>query len=197
MKVNEIFYSLQGEGWFTGTPAVFVRLSGCNLRCPFCDTDHHTGQQMTALEIATEVGRYGARHVVITGGEPTLQLEPELLRRLKALGLTVQLETNGTMEVPPEALALIDWVTCSPKTPPSDIRIGRIDEVKVIWEGPGLDLEPYFHGPYALARVHSLQPCDTSDPSRNAAIIRSAVEAVKADPRWRLSLQTHKLIHIP
>ena len=71
-KINEIFYSLQGEGFYTGTPSVFVRFSGCNLSCPFCDTDHNLGVMMTADEIAAAVNAFPASHVVLTGGEPSL-----------------------------------------------------------------------------------------------------------------------------
>ena len=111
MKVNEIFYSLQGEGFNTGTPAIFVRLSGCNLDCPFCDTDHISGKEMTEGEIIEEVSRYKASLVVITGGEPALQLTESLVEMLHLLGKTVAVETNGTVELPKN----VDWITLSPK----------------------------------------------------------------------------------
>ena len=110
-KVNEIFYSLQGEGYFTGTAAVFLRFSGCNRRCDFCDTQHFTFTEMSADEIAGAAGAFPARHIVVTGGEPALQLDDILIRRLKALGFFIQVETNGTLPVPTG----VDWVTCSPK----------------------------------------------------------------------------------
>ena len=79
MRINEIFYSLQGEGSFTGTPAVFIRFSGCNTKCPFCDTQHEEFVEMTEDEILAEVKKDPANHVVITGGEPTMQLTPSLI----------------------------------------------------------------------------------------------------------------------
>ena len=97
ITVNEIFYSLQGEGHFSGVPAVFIRLSGCNLRCPFCDTDHTSGTPMSPVQIAESAAAYPARHAVITGGEPGLQLNDELIDALHARGFYIQTETNGTV----------------------------------------------------------------------------------------------------
>lgn len=187
MRVNEIFYSLQGEGFFTGTPAVFVRFAGCNLSCPFCDTAHHTYIEMTEAEIAAEVDKYGCRHVVVTGGEPAMQLTPSLIRRFHDNGKFVQMETNGSI-APPEG---IDWVTCSPKGSP--LATDCVDELKLLYHGTGQDLSKY---DTVAARVRFLQPCDTGDTTRNADILHATIEAIKSDPRWRLSLQTHKLINI-
>ena len=102
-KVNEIFYSLQGEGWWTGTPMVFVRLSGCNLKCPWCDTDHRNGVEMSADEILSKVREASqglCRRVCITGGEPLLQLDRALVKTLRDAGLKLHLETNGTLPLP-------------------------------------------------------------------------------------------------
>ncbi|MDE6125535.1 MAG: 7-carboxy-7-deazaguanine synthase QueE [Muribaculaceae bacterium] len=190
MRVKEIFYSLQGEGFHTGTPAVFVRLSGCNLRCPFCDTDHADGREMTAGEIVGAILAYPSRHVVVTGGEPSLQLDEELVGALRGAGFFIQVETNGTRPLPDG----IDWVTCSPKGAP--LAIGRADELKLVFGGgDGMPLPSDFDGFDAAHRF--LQPCDTGDAGRNAAVMAACVEYVKGDPRWRLSLQTHKLIDIP
>jgi len=178
-KVNEIFYSLQGEGYYTGTPAVFLRFSGCNRSCGFCDTDHHGGTLMTADEIVASVSAYPARHLVITGGEPLLQLDSELLRAIKAARFYVQIETNGSLPVPPE----VDWVTCSPKDAPW--AVDRIDELKIVYQGQDVEqtasLLPATH--------HFLQPCSGLNTAETIAYIL-------AHPRWRLSLQTHKLIDI-
>lgn len=195
MRVNEIFYSLQGEGRFTGTAAVFIRLSGCNLRCSFCDTRHETYTEMSEAEIVHAAVAYPARHVVITGGEPTLQLTRSLVDTLHEAGRFVQIETNGSMELDSSLVQAIDWITCSPKSLP--VKIGRVDELKVVYEGQ--EMAPY----EAMSRNYedeaylSLQPCDTGDSVKNAALLDAAVNYIKAHPAWRLSLQTHKLIHIP
>ena len=107
-KINEIFYSLQGEGAHTGTPAVFVRFSGCNLKCDFCDTSHESGIEMADEAIIEEVCKYPCRMVILTGGEPGLWIDDALVDALHKAGKYVAIETNGT-QVLPEA---IDWVTC-------------------------------------------------------------------------------------
>ena len=110
-KINEIFYSLQGEGFHTGTPAVFVRFSGCNLKCSFCDTQHESGVMMSDDDIVAEVSRYPSTMVILTGGEPSLWIDEAFVDRLHEAGKYVCIETNGTRPLP----ANIDWVTCSPK----------------------------------------------------------------------------------
>lgn len=181
MKVNEIFYSLQGEGYYTGTPAVFVRFSGCNLRCPFCDTRHESGRQMTRRRIVEAVEAYsGAHHVVLTGGEPTLQADSELVAMLHQNGHFVQIETNGTNPVPEG----VDWITCSPKNGP--YALTDVDELKVVYQGQDVEaIADMFN-----ARHLMLQPCSCQN-------IAEVVEYVKRHPHWRMSLQTHKFIDIP
>lgn len=181
MRVNEIFYSLQGEGFHTGTPAVFVRLSGCNRSCAFCDTDFSAYTEMTDAEILDEVLRYPSRHVVITGGEPALQLTEVFVQLLKDNGRYVQIETNGSLPVP----ANIDWVTCSPKAGPW--KIGHVDELKIVYTGQDVET---IADRFKDAKVKCLQPCSGLNTDATVAYI-------KAHPHWRLSLQTHKLIDIP
>ncbi len=182
MRVNEIFYSLQGEGVHTGSPAVIVRMSGCNRACPFCDTDFHEFTEMSESQIVEEVCKYPAEMVVITGGEPALQLTATLVDALHAAGRRVHVETNGSLPLPSN----IDWVTCSPKTPPYNIT--RIDELKlVLTDG----CNPETTAAQLPAATHyCLQPlsCTNTD---------ACIAYIKAHPRWRLSLQTHKLLHIP
>lgn len=178
-RVNEIFYSLQGEGYYTGTPAVFLRFSGCNRKCPFCDTQHSTFTEMTAAEIGDALSAFPSHHLVVTGGEPALQLDDVLMRELKGRGFYVQVETNGTLPLPPD----VDWVTCSPKDAPWDI--GRIDELKIVFDGR--DVEEI--AAMLPATHHFLQPLSGGN-------IPQTVEYCLAHPRWRLSLQTHKLIDI-
>ena len=110
-RINEIFYSLQGEGYHTGIPAVFVRFSGCNLRCPFCDTQHEEGTLMSDEDIVMEVAKYSTQIVILTGGEPGLWIDEKLVDALHHEGKYVCIETNGTCLLPEN----IDWVTCSPK----------------------------------------------------------------------------------
>ena len=191
MRINEIFYSLQGEGFFTGTAAVFIRLSGCNLRCSFCDTDHTDGREMTEEEILDEILRYPTRHAVITGGEPGLQLSDQLVSLLHDCGYFIQIETNGTCALPAD----IDWLTCSPKYAP--VVLERADELKIVYEGPQSEA-PIMAAKDAIpARQLFVQPCHTPDPKRNAEILAGCIDFVKAHPEWHLSLQTHKLLNIP
>lgn len=178
-KINEIFYSLQGEGYHTGTPAVFVRFSGCNLACSFCDTQHEAGRMMTDDEILAEVNKHPATTVILTGGEPALWIDDAFIDLLHRAGKYVCIETNGTKPLP----AAIDWVTCSPK-PGAELNVNRMDEVKVVYEGQ--DLSAYEQLP---AEHFFLQPCSCINTAETVA-------CVMQHPRWRLSLQTHKLINI-
>jgi hypothetical protein len=143
MRVNETFISLQGEGHFTGTPAFFLRLSGCNLQCPFCDTNHQAFREMSEDEIVREASRGKPRHIVITGGEPALQLTQSLVDKLHEAGFFIQVETNGTLPLPEG----IDWVTCSPKRAPlqTSPQGGRlhVDELKVLYKGIDDDPERF------------------------------------------------------
>lgn len=178
-KINEIFYSLQGEGYHTGTPAVFVRFSGCNLKCPFCDTQHEEGIDMSDREILEEINRYPAQMVILTGGEPGLWIDEELISLLHQAGKYISIETNGT-KVLPEG---IDWITCSPKTG-GKVTLNHIDELKVVYEGQ--PMESYEH---LKAKHYFLQPCSGKNTQQ-------VVEYILQHPEWRLSLQTHKLIDI-
>lgn len=189
MKINEIFYSLQGEGYFTGTPAVFVRFSGCNLSCSFCDTEHTSFTEMAEDDIVREVCSYPATHVVITGGEPSMQLTSSFVDKLHDAGKYVQIETNGTHRLPEDCL--VDWITCSPKYRP--VVLTHIDELKVVFQMPVQDMSVY---DCIKASVYSLQPCDVKDDEQNAVILKSAVDYCLAHPKWRLSLQTHKMINV-
>lgn len=193
-RINEVFYSLQGEGRHTGRAAVFVRFSGCNLRCPFCDTDfsHYTEMSLGELLAAIKPWR-DCGFVVLTGGEPSLQADEALVDALHGEGYTVAMETNGTHSVP----AAVDWVTVSPKScfvehAPA-IVVQKIDEVKVVFDGQH-DPQPFRqlgNGPYLC-----LQPCDTGDARRNQDIMRQCVGYILQHPEWHLSLQTHKWLDI-
>ena len=135
MRVNELFYSLQGEGYHTGTAAIFIRLSGCNLRCPFCDTRHESGTEMSKEQIVEQVAAWPSPWVVVTGGEPSLQLTASLVESLHRIGKKVAVETNGTCQLPDN----VDWVTLSPKDlflgPQAKVVLRRADEIKVVYDG--------------------------------------------------------------
>jgi 7-carboxy-7-deazaguanine synthase len=207
--VKEIFYTLQGEGAQTGRPAVFCRFSGCNLWsgreadrasavCQFCDTDFvgidgsGGGRFADAAALASAVaaqwpaGVGGRPYVVCTGGEPLLQLDAPLIDALHAAGFEIAIETNGTKPVP----AGIDWVCVSPKAG-SELVVERGNELKLVFPQAGVEPEKFldlrFDNFY-------LQPMD--GPER-AATLKATIAYCLANPAWRLSLQTHKIMGIP
>jgi len=207
-SVKEIFYTLQGEGANTGTPAVFLRFAGCNLWsgrardratavCRFCDTDFvgtdgtGGGKFRTAGALAQAVAAKwpkrtrSPRFVVCTGGEPLLQLDGALLDALHDKGFRVAIETNGTLAAPRG----VDWTCVSPKAR-APLVLKRGDELKLVYPQAGVEPERYS----ALDFEHFyLQPMDGP---RRAENTRLAADYCLQHPRWRLSLQTHKLIGI-
>ena len=189
MRINEIFYSLQGEGHYAGTPAVFIRFSGCNLKCSFCDTDHSRYREMTEEEIVGEALKYPARHVVITGGEPLLQITPSLTDKLHDAGFFIQMETNGTRVLPDGCN--VDWITCSPKY--EAVKLEHINELKVVYEGDDTKVDCFNN---FKANVYSLQPCDVKDKAENNKNLKGTIEYCLRHPKWHLSLQTHKIIEV-
>ena len=207
--VKEIFYTLQGEGANTGRAAVFCRFAGCNLwtgreqdrqdaTCQFCDTnfvgtDGPGGGKFTtpealagAVAAAWPDDSRSRRFVVCTGGEPLLQLDAPLVQALHEVGFEVAIETNGTLP-PPDG---IDWVCVSPKAG-AQLVLRSGDEIKLVFPQAGADPSSFAD----LAFRHFfLQPMDGPDREANtAAALRYCLE----HPRWRLSLQTHKLTGIP
>jgi 7-carboxy-7-deazaguanine synthase len=207
--VKEIFYTLQGEGANTGRPAVFCRFAGCNLWsgreadradavCRFCDTEFvgtdgpGGGRFATAEDLAAAVRRAwpaaaaSPRFVVCTGGEPLLQLDRPLIEALHAEGFTIAVETNGTC-APPRGL---DWICVSPKAG-TKLALSAGDELKLVFPQAGIAPEDFETLPF---RHFFLQPMDGPERARNTAL---AVDFCLAHPRWRLSLQTHKLLGIP
>jgi len=206
--VKELFYSLQGEGANTGRAAVFCRFAGCNLwsgretdradaPCDFCDTDFtgtdgdHGGKYPDAAALADRVAALwpgnaeGARFVILTGGEPALQADRALVAALKARGFAIAVETNGTVDLPPG----IDWVTVSPKGA-EPLKVTRGDELKLVY--PQAAAAPEAFAALAFDRFY-LQPKDGPDRHQNTLL---ALDYCRLHPRWRLSLQTHKLLGI-
>lgn len=197
-KVNEIFYSLQGEGFHTGVPSVFVRFSGCNLKCPFCDTAHEDGKMMNADEIVAEINEYPADWIILTGGEPALHIDRGFIAALKkGTGKKIAIETNGTISLP----AGIEWITVSPKNGIcgddmlGEVVLTKADEIKII--DLGQDLEPYFSLPCRREKTRMyLQPCYVPDAAEREINMRRTIRRVMADPRLTLSVQLHRLLYI-
>ncbi len=206
--VKEIFYTLQGEGANAGRPAVFCRFAGCNLWtgreedratavCQFCDTEFvgtdgtSGGKYKTADALADQIAREWApastaeRFCVLTGGEPLLQVDEALLAALHARGFEIAVETNGTVEVPTG----IDWVCVSPKAG-ATLLVHAGDELKVVVPQAGLDLDALAALPFGN---RLLQPMDGPLQRDNT---QWAIRHCLADPRWRLSVQTHKVVGI-
>ena len=207
-SVKEIFYTLQGEGMQSGRAAVFCRFAGCNLwsgreadrphaQCRFCDTDFvgtdgdgggrfaDAGALAAAVAARWPQAAPDRRFCVLTGGEPLLQVDQRLCDALHALGFEVALETNGTLPAPPG----IDWLCVSPKAGTRLRQCGG-DELKVVVPQAGLDLDALAQLPF---RHRLLQPLDDAQRDANTAW---AVARCLADPRWTLSLQTHKHLGI-
>ena len=206
-SVKEVFYTLQGEGFHSGRAAVFCRFAGCNLwsgreedrsaaTCKFCDTDFvgvdgdGGGKFATAKALAGHVASFwpedseGRRFVVCTGGEPLLQLDKELIAELHLVGFTIAIETNGTIAAPDG----IDWICVSPKHG-AELKLTTGDEIKVVFpqetdprEYERLNFDHYF-----------IQAMDGPGQVEN---LKAAVQFCMENPKWRLSLQTHKLLHI-
>ncbi|GGK05124.1 7-carboxy-7-deazaguanine synthase [Pseudomonas matsuisoli] len=208
-SVKEMFYTLQGEGNQAGRPAVFCRFAGCNLWsgreddrqkaiCQFCDTDfvgtdgEGGGKFKTADALAEAIertwpeGDAAYRYVVLTGGEPLLQVDEALVAALHARRFTIAVETNGTVEPPPG----IDWICVSPKSI-AEVVLTRGDELKLVY--PQRDAMPERFVGLDFAHFY-LQPMDGPEASRNTTM---AIEYCKANPQWRLGLQQHKILMIP
>ncbi len=208
-SVKEIFYTLQGEGARTGRPAVFCRFAGCNLWsgreedratsvCKYCDTDFvgtigALGRKYSdAAMLAETINKLwpavfsDGKYVVFTGGEPLLQLDDALISQMHQRGFEVAVETNGTLPVPDG----VDWVCVSPKAH-AELAVKSGDELKLVIPQEGLEISAY----ESLAFSHFyLQPLDNDQRDANTQL---AIETCLHNPRWKLSLQTHKYLNIP
>ena len=191
--INEIFHSLQGEGYNTGIASVFIRFSGCNLQCAFCDTEHQSHTMMSLPEIVDDVMRFpDAPLIVLTGGEPSLYVDEPMLNALHLTGKKIAIETNGTRPLPPG----LDWVTLSPKIgfPGADAMpcvVDRCDELKVVYTGQDLSQYDFITADHCF-----LQPCYVADELQRNLNTQKCVKTVLHNPRWRLSLQTHRFLGI-
>jgi 7-carboxy-7-deazaguanine synthase (Cx14CxxC type) len=204
--VKELFLTLQGEGMQAGRRAIFLRFAGCNLwsgreqnraeaLCTFCDTDfvgtdgENGGRyepEVLAARARSLWGSGGRPLIVVTGGEPVLQLDPPLLDALHRDGFEIAVETNGTLPAP----AGIDWICVSPKAG-TEIVQRRGNELKLVWPQDGIDPEPLLAWDFDHFLI---QP---KDCAAHEAALKAAIDYVMANPRWKLSLQTHKLLGLP
>ena len=206
-SIKEIFYSIQGEGFYSGRPAVFCRFSGCNLwsgkeedrtvaKCRFCDTDFAgtDGTDGGIYEdlnlLIQKIARYWPQSaerpfIVCTGGEPLLQMDEAFISALKKAGFEIAVETNGTIAAP----AGIDWICVSPKAG-VEIRQTSGDELKLVYPQEGIAPDEYLKFDF---RYFFLQPMDGAD-RENA--IRQVLSYVLSHPAWRVSLQMHKILNI-
>lgn len=207
-KIKEIYFTLQGEGAHTGRAAVFCRFTGCNLWsgreedrekaiCQFCDTDFwgtdgENGGKYSASELAEKVislwakNGSGKPYVVCTGGEPLLQLDEILVKAFHKANLEVAIETNGTIEVPNG----IDWVCVSPKAN-TEIIVKKGNELKLVY--PQIGAMPHQFERFNFDHFY-IQPMDGNLSKENT---QKSIQFCLENPKWRLSLQTHKLIGIP
>jgi len=184
-NISEIFYSIQGEGAWTGAPSIFIRFAGCNLNCPWCDTNHISRRVLSLAGLLSNIAPYKSRRVILTGGEPALQVCEEMVAAFKHEGYIVHIETNGTLIVPRN----IDWITVSPKTDWQEAEFAQNtgNELKLVYTGQTIE------------RLIHLEETTSFDhyflqPEHKSNRVKEAVELCKQRPVWRLGLQAHKLI---
>ena len=190
IKVNEIFYSIQGEGARAGEAFIFIRLSGCNFSCDFCDTDFADGKMMSIAEISEEIQKYNCKNILWTGGEPTLQLTSEITAFFKKYGYFQAIETNGTGYVP----LWIDYTSCSPKKELKRVKgfVPEVDELRFPMQKgdllPDISVLP-------KAKYYFLSPIFNKQ-SIVQENVDYCVKLIKENPQWKLSIQMHKLLNI-
>jgi len=190
LHVNEIFYSLQGEGARKGNANIFVRFAHCNLECGFCDTEFESFREMTMEQLLDECKQFPCKNIIFTGGEPLLQLTRDVVKEFKKADYYLAIETNGTI-TPPKGL---DWITVSPKVAEhvmahtfKGVHINELKYVRNKSQGiphPEVKADHYYISP----------EFDGDYP--NVENIKHCIELVKKNPEWRLSIQEHKLLKI-
>jgi 7-carboxy-7-deazaguanine synthase len=191
MKVNEIFYSLQGEGYRAGHPSVFVRLTGCDMTCGFCDTEFASGKEMSNIEIRQYIQtRWPCRWIVWTGGEPMLQVTKETVQWFHNAGFNQACESNGNHKIPDE----IDWKVVSPKVAEHVLKKNfpnGVDELRYVRHAGQMAVPK----PAITAKHYYLSPIfDGMTP--NIENVKHCIKLCLDNPQWHLSLQTHKLLSI-
>ena len=189
LNVNEIFYSLQGEGKRTGEPSIFIRLAGCNKDCFFCDTDHTDFKEMGLGELREAIQSYSpCKYIVWTGGEPALQLNDTIIDYFKQYGYKQAIESNGSLPLPKG----LDYITISPKGY-IHASIKKVNEIRVLYpydfdKQSLLDVKVEWDNIYISPAFNSLKP--------NYTHINEAVKLCKENPQWALSIQMHKILNI-
>ena len=188
MRVNEIFESLQGEGGRAGELSIFIRLAGCNRKCDFCDTEHENSIEMSLPEIYDYIQRkeFTATWIVWTGGEPTLQLTDEIVRYFRDWGYMQAIETNGSNPLPQG----LDYIAISPKGEINPA-ITRVDEVRCVYPDHKLHINNISQ---LSAKLYLSPRFDGSEP--NYDVINDCINYIRENPRWKLSIQIHKLLKI-
>ena len=193
--IVEIFNSVQGEGYHTGTPSIFIRFGGCNLQCSWCDTDFSVYERKTISEIMEILSQWTTKRIIYTGGEPAMQKLRPLSDELYSKGYNIAIETNGTIELEE---GVVDWVCVSPKNmvhPEHPIKQRKGDELKVVYTGQ--DLSIYDELKKGFDNLF-LQPCydESKDAGTNGKTFHSTFDMVIQNPGWNLSLQTHKWMDV-
>ena len=185
LTIIEIFYSLQGEGFRAGTAHIFIRLSGCNLECKFCDTEFISGKETNINELYEHLIQYPCKNIIWTGGEPTIQLTAEIIAFFKDKGYYQSIETNGSNPIP----AGIDFVCCSPKVAEHVLRkkVKRVNELRYVRNHtqslpvPMIEADHYYLSPQ----------CDGD--KINYKNLEHCIKLILENPQWKLSLQQHKI----
>ena len=197
-RIVEIFETLQGEGYNTGMPSVFIRFGKCNLACHWCDTNYNQFNMMRLSTIIQQVQQFSAKNIIITGGEPTIQLQLEiLLNQLKSNGYFIAIETNGLKDVPSQ----IDYIATSPKRLYADAYdkrcIKTADEVRIVVDDDVFDFCEQIEQKIT-AKHYYLSPCEQNGVMNILSTITllGRLNARDDKPRWQLSIQTHKLCGI-
>ncbi len=192
LRITELFFSLQGEGARFGEPSLFVRLSGCDMTCGFCDTEFTSGQEMELPEVADRLAKmsHECRWLVWTGGEPMLQLTEEVIQFFKSLDYLQAIESNGNHPIPRS----IDWIVVSPKVAEHVLKKNfphGVDELRYVRHKG----QPGIPEPSITAKQYFLSPIfNGNQPDRDN--VRHCINLCLQHPKWRLSLQLHKIVGV-
>ncbi len=186
--INEIFYSLQGEGFRAGSANVFVRFAKCNLACSFCDTEYETGRIYTLSALIDKIATYNCKNIIFTGGEPSLQIDSLLIATLSRFRYYLAIETNGLSAMQPWWTSL-NWIVVAPKTKESSLKVEQCQELKYpIRFGDELPI------PSIPSQLYYLSPIvEHPESEYTRKNLEWCIKLVKANPTWRLSMQQHKI----